>query len=317
MCDVMQQLKQAARHGAATVLLSGETGTGKDVSARMLHKLTFGKTAAPFIAVNCAAIPGDMFEAELFGAERGAYTGADKKRLGLVAAAQGGSLFLDEVGEVPVALQSKLLRFVESRQFRALGSTDDQAFTGRVVAATNRQLADEVKAGRFREDLLFRLDVLAVELPPLRRRKEDVPGLTELLLTQLARKYERTKPMLKPEDIAALTGYEFPGNVRELRNILERSLLKTPDDARWLKLDDHWRANKTTAQSSTTSVESAPAPNERDLAPLEAQEYRMIGAALREANGGIRRAAAKLGLSPQALLRRLEKWPELRGPAAH
>lgn len=318
MRSVLQQLKQAARHTSATVLLTGETGTGKDVSARMLHKLTYGDISAPFVAVNCAAIPAEMFEAELFGAERGAYTGAEKKRPGLVGAAQRGTLFLDEVGEVPLALQPKLLRFLENRQFRALGSTDDQSFQGRVIAATNRHLAGEVKAGKFREDLLYRLDVFTVALPPLRQRKEEIGGLAEFLLAQLSAKYERTKPILKPEDIASLTAYDFPGNARELRNILERSLLKTPEESRWLKLDDHWRANTAPAAvpAAASSASAAPLPSARDLTPLEAQEYRMIESALREANGGIRRAAAKLGLSPQALLRRLEKWPELRGAPA-
>jgi len=317
MQEVMQQLKQAARHVSANVLLTGETGTGKDVSARVLHRLTFGDRPAPFIAVNCAAVPHDMFEAELFGAERGAYTGADKRRPGLVAAAQGGTLFLDEIGEVPLAVQSKLLRFMEGRQFRSLGSTEDQQFNGRFIAATNRRLAEEVKAGRFREDLLYRLDVLTIELPPLREHRQDIPGLTEALLDQLSRKYERTKPLLKPEDVAVLEGHDFPGNVRELRNILERSLLKTPDDSKWLKLDNAWRVSRPVAAAPAAApAPSSTLPAGRDLTPLETQEYRMIEGALKDANGGIRRAAAKLGLSPQALLRRLDKWPELRGRAA-
>jgi DNA-binding NtrC family response regulator len=313
MREVLQRLKQAAKHVAANVLLTGETGTGKDVSARVLHRLTFAESDVPFIAVNCAAIPQDMFEAELFGAERGAYTGADKRRPGLVTAAQGGTLFLDEIGEVPLPVQSKLLRFLESRQFRSLGSTEDQQFNGRFIAATNKQLAEEVKAGRFREDLLYRLDVLSLELPPLRQHKEDIAALAEAVLGQLSKKYGRTKPLLKPEDLSALRSHDFPGNVRELRNILERSLLKTVDDERWLKLDDSWRAAKST--TPPVAIEAAPFPANRDLTPLEAQEYRMIEAALRDANGGIRRAAAKVGLSPQALLRRLEKWPELRETA--
>ena len=314
MREVMQQLKQAAKHVSANILLTGETGTGKDVSARMLHRLTFNERPAPFVAVNCGAIPNDMFEAEIFGAERGAYTGADKRRPGLAAAAQGGTLFLDEIGEVPLAVQSKLLRFLESRQFRSLGSAEDQQFNGRFVAATNKRLAEEVKTGRFREDLLYRLDVLSIELPPLRQRKEDIAGLAEVVLDQICKKYERTKPLLKPGDLSALRVHEFPGNVRELRNILERSLLKTPDDEHWLKLDDSWRATES-AHAPVVAVEATPLPANRDLTPLEAQEYRMIESALRDANGGIRRAAAKVGLSPQSLLRRLEKWPELRGTA--
>ncbi len=316
MREVMSQLGQAARHTASTVLFTGETGSGKDMAARALHQLTHPNDSAPFIAVNCAALPGEMFESELFGAERGAYTGAERKRGGLVAAAAGGTLFLDEIAEVPLASQAKLLRLLEAREFRSLGSTESQPFTGRFVAATNKQLAAEVKAGRFREDLLYRLDVFAVGLPPLRKRRADIAGLAELLLTQLAKRYERSKPMLKAEDLAALTSHNFPGNVRELRNVLERSLLRTPGEGKWLALDLNW-LNRSPAPATDAPVGGAakiddPLPTDRKLTAVEAQEYRLIRETLAETNGGIRRAAARLGLSPQALLRRLEKWPELR-----
>jgi two-component system response regulator AtoC len=314
MRELLTQLRQAAKHAASTVLLTGETGAGKDLAARVLHQLSFPSGQAPFIAVNCAALPGEMFESELFGAERGAFTGADKKRGGLVAAAANGTLFLDEIGEVPLSSQAKLLRLLEAREFRSLGSTEAQPFTGRFVAATNKNLADEVKAGRFREDLLYRFDVFNVELPPLRKRRADIPGLAELLLGQLAKKYNRAKPLLTPEDLAKLSAHDFPGNVRELRNVLERSLLKTADDAKWLALDANWlnRSSGIPGSSSGAATTSEPLPAERNLSPVDAQEYRLIRETLREVNGGIRRAATKLGMSPQALLRRLEKWPELR-----
>lgn len=315
MREVLQQLKQAAKHAASTVLLTGETGAGKDLAARVLHQLAFPDGKAPFIAVNCAALPAEMFESELFGAERGAFTGADRKRGGLVAAAANGTLFLDEIGEVPMPLQAKLLRLLEAREYRALGSTEVLRFTGRFVAATNKNLAEEVKAGRFREDLLYRFDVFSVELPPLRKRRADIPGLAELLLGQLAEKYERAKPLLTPEDVAKLSAHDFPGNVRELRNVLERSLLKTGDEAKWLALDVNW-LNRSAPAAPVAAAASigmnGPLPPDRDLSPIEAQEYRLIRDTLIEANGGIRRAATKLGMSPQALLRRLEKWPELR-----
>jgi DNA-binding NtrC family response regulator len=313
MITVVQQLRQAARHPASTVLLTGETGTGKDMAARVLHELTYPNGAAPYIAVNCAAVPAEMFESELFGAERGAYTGADKRRSGLVTAAAGGTLFLDEIAEVPLALQPKLLRLLEGREYRALGSIESQIFSGRFVAATNRNLADEVKAGRFREDLLYRLDVFALELPPLRRRRSEIPALAEMLVAQLAAKYGRAKPLLRREDLTALTQHDFPGNVRELRNVVERSLLKTDEQSRWLALDLNWlqRNASTPAQPAVESVMEN-SPVERELSPIEAQEYRLIRETLGQTHGGIRRAAAKLGMSPQALLRRLEKWPELR-----
>lgn len=326
MRGLLQQLGQAARHPAATVLFTGESGAGKDIAARMLHRLTFGDraTEAPYVALNCAAVPGEMFEAELFGAERGAYTGADKRRQGLVASAQGGTLFLDEIAEVPMASQAKLLRFLEGREFRPLGGTVSENFTGRFVAATNKSLHAEVAAGKFREDLIYRIEVFTIEIPSLRQRHEDIPELAEHLLKHLANKYGRQTLLLRAEDLAALQGYSFPGNVRELRNILERGLLRTPDESRWLSLDLAWLkvseprppiiASPVTASIvPTVAILDDALPTDRaSLSPLEAQEYRMIRTALREVNGGIRRAAAKVGLSPQALLRRLEKWPELR-----
>ena len=321
MRDVMQQLRQAARYPASTVLFTGETGTGKDLAARLLHQLACPGATVPFVAVNCSALPAEMFESELFGAERGAYTGAEKKRGGLVAAAAKGTLFLDEIAEVPLALQAKLLRLLESREYRSLGSAETTVFDGRFVAATNKNLAAEVQAGRFRQDLLYRLDVMSVELPPLRQRRADIPGLAESLLGQLAKKYGRTRPLLKPEDLEKLSSHDFPGNVRELRNILERSLLKTADHARWLALDVASML-RSLALPPAASVPGAipvqaaqgtePVRPERNLSPIEAQEYRLIRDTLRETQGGIRRAAGKLGMSPQALLRRLERWPELR-----
>ncbi len=332
MRAVLQQLKQAARHPTATVLLTGESGSGKDMAARALHAWSFGERAAstPFVAVNCAAVPAEMFEAELFGAERGAYTGADRKRPGLVASAQGGTLFLDEIGEVPLPLQAKLLRFLEGREYRSLGGSTMESFSGRVVAATNKSLHAEVQAGRFREDLLYRIEVQTIEMPPLRQRRDEIPSLAEHLLAQLSKRYGRPAPNLRPEDLTRLQAHEFPGNVRELRNILERALLRTPEEQRWLDLDPAWLKGSAHGAAASASISSAALssgagqtaaglgadealPAERaNLSPLDAQEYRMIRAALREANGGIRRAAAKVGLSPQALLRRLEKWPELR-----
>ncbi|MBI1177304.1 response regulator [bacterium] len=320
--ELLTQLRQAAKHPSSTVLLTGETGAGKDMAARKLHQLTHKDENAPFIAVNCAALPADIFESELFGAERGAFTGADKNRGGLVAAAAGGTLFLDEIGEVPLVLQGKLLRLLDAREYRSLGSTGNQQFRGRFVAATNKKLDQEVAAGRFRSDLLYRLDVFSVELPPLRQRRSDIPGLAELLLSQLASRYDRAKPMLRPEDLSALEAHSFPGNVRELRNVLERSLLRTDDESKWLMLDLSWlnRAGATspgpvaTAATSPDASPGALGEMERNLTAMEAQEYRLIRDTLRKTNGGIRRAAALIGLSPQSLLRRLEKWPELRPP---
>jgi DNA-binding NtrC family response regulator len=331
MREVLHLLRQAARHAGAIVLLHGETGTGKDLAARTLHRLTFPPdgAAAPYVALNCSALPEAMFEAELFGTEKGSYTGADRRRPGLAEAAGRGTLFLDEVGEIPLAQQAKLLRFLESREYRPLGSPAPKTFAGRVVAATNRSLMDEVRAGRFRSDLLYRLDVLAVRLPPLRERPADLEAIAHGLVGQLAAKYGRPAPLLRPDDLAALGRHTFPGNVRELRNLLERSLLRTPEDARWLALDLAWldAAGAPAVASSVGASAAAPPalpagggemapPSERRLSPLELQEYRLIAATLREEAGAIRRTAARLGLTHQALLRRLQKWPELRTAGA-
>jgi transcriptional regulator with PAS, ATPase and Fis domain len=261
-----------------------------------------------------------MFEAELFGSERGAYTGADRRRVGLVEAAEGGTLFLDEVTEIPLVSQAKLLRFLESREYRPLGSTETRIFNGRVVAATNCALGEAVRAGRLREDLYYRLDVNPIRLPPLRERREDVPILAQALLAQLCAKYERRVPLLQPSDLVALQAHRFPGNVRELRNLIERALLRAPADAAWLALDLGWlpvepaRAMGAAGAPgpAPTLLSPPPAAPGSELTPIEAQEYTLIRRTLEEEGGAIRRTAARLGLTHQALLRRLQKWPDLR-----
>jgi two-component system response regulator AtoC len=316
---VAAQLQQAARHAEAAVLLLGETGTGKDLAARHLHQLTYGAKAetAPYVALNCANVPAEMFEAELFGSEKGAYTGAERRRTGLVEAAEGGTLFLDEVAEIPLGLQPKLLRFLESREYRTLGGTEVAFFNGRVIAATNRSLAEEARAGRLREDLMYRLDVVSVRLPPLREHLEDLEAIARGLLDQLCRKYGRTPLALKEAEVEALRAYPFPGNVRELRNVLERSLLKTDSGAAELAMDLEWlRGRSNTPLTPRGEAATRKGTSRRDLSPVEQQEYDLIASTLASENGGIRRTAAKLGLTHQALLRRLQKWPELRQTSA-
>jgi DNA-binding NtrC family response regulator len=319
MREVVLQLQQAARHTDATVLLLGETGTGKDLAARLLHRLTFGGSAAkvPYVALNCPNVPADMFEAELFGSEKGAYTGAERRRTGLVEAAQGGTLFLDEVAEIPLGLQPKLLRFLESHEYRPLGDATQSRFDGRVVAATNRSLAEEVRSGRFREDLLYRLDVFSIRLPPLREHLTDLDSIAEALLGRLCEKYHRSKPALRSPDLGALRSHTFPGNVRELRNLLERSLLRTDPSSAELSMDLDWLRGGGSASSPAQAEASTglPLPANRPLSALEQQEYELIARTLASEHGGIRRAAAKLGLTHQALLRRIQKWPELRQAA--
>jgi DNA-binding NtrC family response regulator len=309
----LTSLRQIARHPGTTVLLLGETGTGKDLAARLLHRLTYAghPAKAPYVPLNCSAVPVEMFESELFGSEKGAFTGADKRREGLIEAAAGGTLFLDEITETPLPQQAKLLRFLESREYRPLGSNTLREFSGRIVAATNRSLADEVRRGRFREDLMYRLTVATVRLPALREHISDLEMLVENLLAQLAEKYRRKKPFLKPGDFEALRRYQFPGNVRELRNLLERALLRTPDDAGWLAFELAWLSSSPGVDAAAASS-SPPLPSDRQLNAIDLQEYRLIQQALQAEGGGIRRAATRLGITHQALLRRLEKWPELR-----
>ena len=323
--EVLQMLHQAARHPTATVLLIGETGTGKDLAARTLHHLTFpdAESKAPYVALNCSTLTEAMFEAELFGAEKGAYTGADKRRVGLAEAAGHGTLFLDEIGEVPLLQQPKLLRFLESREYRPLGSSETRKFHGRVIAATNRLLLEEVIAGRVRADLMYRLDVFTVRLPPLRERIDDLDRIASALVRQLGEKYGRKTPFIQPSDLSALHEYDFPGNIRELRNILERSLLRTPEEANWLTLDLGWLYPRN--QPIATNLPSAPPPppappadanpaarGGRELSSLDQQEYRIIEQALKLEGGAIRRTAVRLGITHQTLLRRIQKWPELR-----
>lgn len=319
MREIVLQLQQAARHPNATVLLLGETGTGKDLAARVLHQLTFGEraTIVPYVALNCPNVPADMFEAELFGSEKGAYTGADRRRSGLAEAAEGGTLFLDEVSEIPLSLQPKLLRFLEAHEYRPLGGTNLCQFHGRVVTATNRSLDEEVRAGRFREDLMYRLDVFRIRLPPLREHLSDLDNIAKSLLNKLCEKYQRAQPALKTQDLEALRGHTFPGNVRELRNLLERSLLRTDPAMQELSMDLEWLSGHglvapALADDATFVI---PTPADRSLTALEQQEYALIARTLAGEKGGIRRAAARLGLTHQALLRRLQKWPELRQAA--
>lgn len=332
MDKVRRLMQHAAGHPTATVLLNGETGTGKDLGARVIHQLTFAREATPppFVNVNCSTLPGEMFEAELFGAEKGAYTGAHQQRRGLVESAHGGTLFLDEIAEVPISLQAKLLQLLETREFRRLGSTETRFFEGRIIAATNKSLVDEVEAGRFREDLMYRIDVFTIYLPALRERGEDLAGLSELVLDRLSSKYSRSKPIIRPDDMRMLRSYHFPGNVRELRNLLERSLLQTEPESNWLELDRQFLRRRTVQSHAPSRSIAVPVPMaepalanpspeepepvlppDRKLSSIEAQEYTLIQRTLQEENGVIRRAASRLGLTHQSLIRRLKKWPEL------
>lgn len=221
----MQQVLEAARkyaRSSATVLISGESGTGKELVARYIHDHS-GRSAKPYRTVNCAAISSSLAESELFGHERGAFTSADRIHRGHCESAQDGTLFLDEIGELPVAIQAKLLRVLESNEFYRVGGASPCSFHSRVVAATNRELTQEVSDGNFREDLLHRLDVLPIRIPPLRERTRDIPALVSHFLRLFANESEQPVDCVSQSVMEQFHAYSWPGNIRQLRNVIQRA----------------------------------------------------------------------------------------------
>jgi len=270
----------------STVLLLGESGTGKELFARALHALS-PRRAGPCIAVNCAAIPEALMENELFGHEKGAFTGADRRQPGRFELAEGGTLLLDEIGELSLAVQGKVLRALEERTFERVGSGRTQHADVRLIAATNRDLEAMVAAGEFRSDLYFRLAVFPLELPPLRERASDVPLLARHLLAGIARRHHREPPLLADEAAEILAAQPWPGNVRELGNLLERALIL---------------ADGPTLRAGDVQALLRPAAS-----PADAAERETIRQALIEADGDKRRAAEILGLSYRVLLRKVRE----------
>ncbi len=224
MKQLFEQVREVAVNPKSSVMLLGETGTGKEFLARVIHHNGL-RAGGPFIGVNCTAIPKDLFESELFGFERGAFTGANQRKFGLLEKAEGGTLFLDEIGDLDQSMQAKLLRVIQERSFRRLGGTDDIGVDFRLITATNRDLKKEVGRGAFREDLYFRLNVVAFELPPLRKRVEDILPLCRRAIVRFAQEFGKEVPDLDQEARTMLERYHYPGNIRELQNILERALI--------------------------------------------------------------------------------------------
>ncbi len=224
MHELVEQLQRLARSRANTALILGASGTGKELAARAIHQWS-ERRSLPFVEINCASIPETLLESELFGYEKGAFTDARERKLGLFEVAKGGSILLDELGEMPAPMQAKLLRVLEYRRFKRLGGTKDLEFTGRIIAATNRNLLADVEAGRFRADLYYRLSALPVQLPLLRERLDDLGLLTQFFLHQLSTELGIQTPSLSTAALACLRAHSWPGNVRELKNVLQRALV--------------------------------------------------------------------------------------------
>jgi two-component system response regulator PilR (NtrC family) len=286
-----------------TVLITGESGVGKELVARALHERS-SRAAAPFVAVNCGAIPEGLLESELFGHVKGAFTGAAQSKAGLFVAATNGTLFLDEIGELPLPLQVKLLRVLQDRRVKPVGGVDDVEVDARIIAATNRDLQAEVKAGRFREDLFYRLNVIQVKVPPLRDRREDILLLAEHFLQKFAREHGRDDVTLSKVALAALSDYSFPGNVRELENIIERSV--TLSEGPVIEVRDLPASVR--AQPQILEVATGEIPNGFDLQKyLDDVEQQYLERALGQANGIKLEAAKLLGLTFRSFRYRLKK----------
>ncbi len=295
---------RTARLAAAadvSVLVLGETGTGKELLARAMHAES-GRAAGPFVSVNCAALPETLAESHLFGHRKGAFTGATDGNPGMVAAAEGGTLFLDEVGELSASVQAKLLRFLESGEFQPVGSPEVRRSNLRVVAATNRDLEAEVRAGRFREDLYYRLQVVPVELPPLRARTGDVELLLERLSAEVAEAHGLAAPRYDRRARALLDAYSWPGNVRELRNLCERlGILLAGKTISAENLPAEIKRGKPTLAASPFTLPEGGVV----LDDLEAD---LIRQALAKTSGNRSHAARLLGLTRDTLLYRIKKY---------
>jgi formate hydrogenlyase transcriptional activator len=290
---VLEQVERVAPTDS-TVLIEGETGTGKELIARAIHNLS-SRCGRAFIKLNCAAIPMDLLESELFGHERGAFTGAIAQKIGRFELADKGTLFLDEVGDIPLALQPKLLRVLQEQEFERLGSTRTHQMDVRLVAATNRDLTDMVKRSEFRSDLYYRLNVFPLMLPPLRARREDIPELVMHFVETLGRRLGREIERIPPETMSALSSYDWPGNIRELQNLIERAVI----------LSNEGVLPNPLPAAGTQNVEiSGPANTVKD------SERALILHTLQAAGwviGGPNGAAAKLGLKRTTLICKMQK----------
>jgi DNA-binding NtrC family response regulator len=304
LTDVLDKVKLVAP-SKATVLLEGETGTGKELIAQAIHQNS-NRARQAFVPVHCAALAANLLESELFGHEKGAYTGATERRIGRFEAADGGTLFLDEIGEIDSSTQVKLLRFLETRSFERLGSSKSVKVDVRLVCATNRNLTEMAKSGEFREDLLYRLNVVTIHLPPLRERKEDLPVLLNHYINHFAEENELPPLKLTASAVEVLRAYRWPGNIRELRNFCENTVvLKRGNEVTEYDLDPKYHN-----QAEAVSAEPQPLSSGPTLSKEE-NEKRLLRNALIKANGNRTHAAELMGISRRTLHRKLIQWPEL------
>jgi formate hydrogenlyase transcriptional activator len=290
---VLEQVERVAPTDS-TVLLQGETGTGKELIARAIHNIS-SRCGRPYIKLNCAAIPFDLLESELFGHEKGAFTGAIAQKIGRFEMADKGTLFLDEVGDIPLALQSKLLRVLQEQEFERLGGTRTHQVDVRVVAATNRDLAEMVKRNEFRSDLYYRLNVFPVRLPPLRARRGDIPALVEHFVALYSRRMDKHIEYVSPETMSVLSAYHWPGNIRELQNFIERSVILS-DGSVLRPLLAELNSSAEAEPLEATTLEQA----ERDHIRKTLEHTRWIVA-------GPNGAAARLGIPRSTLYFRMQK----------
>ncbi|MFZ7126848.1 MAG: sigma-54-dependent transcriptional regulator [Desulfobacterales bacterium] len=285
----------------ATVLISGESGTGKELIALAIHSNSPRKDG-PFVAVNCAALPETLLESEIFGHERGAFTGADKRRMGRFEMADGGTIFLDEIGELSVSIQAKLLRVIQEMAFEPLGSSRTVTVDARVLAATNKDLEEEIREGRFREDLFYRLNVVRIRIPPLRERTEDILPLAQLFIERFNRKNQRMIKGLGHEAAGLLQAYDWPGNVRELENVIERSVILCRGET--IGVGDLPEPLRNLAGSPEEPSEAERLAGR----PLKEVEAEMIRLTLRQNDGNRTRTAEILGISRRTLQHKLKAY---------
>jgi PAS domain S-box-containing protein len=299
MREVMRFSDRIARSGVTTIMLQGESGTGKDLFARFLHEAS-PRCEAPFVAINCAAIPETLLESELFGYEKGAFTDARTLKKGVLELADGGTVFLDEIGEMPLHLQAKLLRVLEDQSFRRLGGVRDVTVDVRIVSATNKNLVEAVRRREFRQDLFYRLNVIQIALPPLREHRDDIPVLTQHFIDFYNRKFDRKIEGVSAEVARRLQSHDWPGNIRELRNVIERAMV----------LEEESRlspANIALGEASEQPL-SASLPPSRAGMSLEETEKSMLTEALQKCGGNQTQAAHLLGISRDTLRYRIKKF---------